>query len=285
MIVLEKLKNFDIFSPNEEIVAKYLLSYTENISKLSTIDISNATYTSPSTTIRLSKKLGYDGWLELRDAIHTEKKYLENINEDIDPSFPFHRNDSIQKIANKLSQLQKDTIQETLELLKHDDLLLATQIMNNAKKIYIFAMANTATTAFDFQYKMRFLFKPVEIINNRDDFSFVFQTLTQDDCCVFISYSGQTFEVLQLTSLIQNCICPTISITGYSDNHLTKITQSHLYIPLKENQYSKIGPFSSNESIHFILDLLYACVFNKNYEKSIEKRKSYIKTTDNQKNF
>ncbi|MFV0395064.1 MAG: MurR/RpiR family transcriptional regulator [Coprobacillaceae bacterium] len=280
MIVLDKLKKFDNLSNNECIVARYLLDYKADISKLSSTEISKATYTSASTTIRLSKKLGYNGWLELRDAIHIEKSYLEKQTDDIDANFPFSQKDSIQKIVTKLEKLSSDTIHETASLIHHDELQKATMYLSNANRIYIFAMSNSATIAHDFEYKMRFLFKPVEIINNRDDFAYIFQTINKDDCCIFISYSGETFDDLQLTSVLKRRISPSISITGHSDNTLITCTDAHLYIPTKENRYSKIGPFISNDSIHYILDVLYACVFSRNYETNIDKRKTYIEETD-----
>lgn len=285
MIILEKLKNSNQFSNNEKLVAQYLLSYDQNILKLSTADIAKETYTSPATAIRLAKKLGYNGWLELRDAIATEKQYLESQISDIDPNFPFSRSDTIQTITKKIAALETKAIEESVNMLHHDQLQKAVLHLYNAQHIYIFALANTASITYDFQYKMRFLFKPVTILNNRDDFAYTFQTLKKDDCCIFISYSGETFENLEIGDLIKQKICPSISITKYIENVLTNYTDVHLYLPTQENQYAKIGPYISNSSIHFILDVLYSCVFHKNYEMNMEKRKIYVEATDFPNNF
>lgn len=177
MIILKKLKDKKGLSPNEIIVADYLLNYEGNILQLTALDISHATYTSSSTTIRLAKKLGYDGWLSLRESIYIEKNYLNNTDSHINANFPFTYKDSIQQISFLIEQLETQTIHETLELIKHDELSKCISFLSQAENIYIFAMSNSATAAFDFQYKMRFLFKKIEIMNNRDDFSFIFQTL------------------------------------------------------------------------------------------------------------
>lgn len=280
MIVLDKLQNTENLSPNEITVANYLIQYEGDILQLSASDISKATYTSASTTIRLAKKLGYDGWLSLRSAIFTEKNYLYKSDHLIDANFPFSYGDSIQTIASHIEQLESNVIHETAQLLHHDELSKSVMFLSSCNRVYIFAMSNTASITHDFQYKMRFLFKPVTIITNRDDFSFIFQTIKKDDCCIFISYSGETFQDLDLTPLIINCPCPTISITGYHDNRLVACTKAHLYIPDKEKRYAKIAPFASNQAIHYLLDVLYACVFSKNYEINLQKRKDYIQKTD-----
>jgi len=55
---------------------QYILNQKDNIEKLSTKDLANATYTSPSTVIRLSQKLGFSGWNELKEKHLEELQYL-----------------------------------------------------------------------------------------------------------------------------------------------------------------------------------------------------------------
>ena len=283
MLVFEQLKNNENLSNNEREVADYLLNYKGDLGKLSTSDIAKQTYTSPSTTIRLAKKMGYDGWNQLKEAICVEKEYLEKQSNEVDANYPFNRQDTIQQIVVKIEKLNSEAIHETARMIDHDELQRAVEYLYKAKEIYIFAMANSATTAYDFQYKMRFLFKKVTILNNRDDFAFTFKTINKEDCCIFISYSGQTFDDLGMSSVLKNRICPCISITAYHENKLLSCVDAHLFVSDQENRYAKIGHFVSNESIHYILDILYACIFNHNYHQSIDARKDYIERVDHTK--
>ena len=41
-------------------------------------------------------------------------------------------------------------------------------------------------------------------------------------------------------------------------------------ITTREKLYSKIGSFSTNSSISFLLDVLYSCVFSKDYQKNLQ---------------
>ena len=122
MILLNKLKNKELLSSNEILVANFLINYEGNILQLKASDIAKETFTSASTTIRLAKKLGYDGWISLREAIYTEKNYLNNSHKDINPNFPFSYKDSIQKISSLIEQLESQTIHETSQLIQHDEL-------------------------------------------------------------------------------------------------------------------------------------------------------------------
>lgn len=189
-------------SHNERIVAKYLLNYKGNIHTLTANDIAKDTSVSASTIIRLSKKLGCNGWLDLRGKIEKEKTYLELSYDDVDSNYPFTQQDSIQKIASMISTLLSETILETERLFQHDNLIKAIQYLSLANSIYIFAMSHSSSMTYDFKYKMKTLYKRVHIMNNRDDFIYILNTLTKNDCCIFISYSGESFNNLYITKYL-----------------------------------------------------------------------------------
>ena len=58
--------------------------------------------------------------------------------------------------------------------------------------------------------------------------------------------------------------------TSIGDNTLSKHADCTLRVATREKLYSKIGSFSSTGSITFLLDILYSCVFSKNYQKNLE---------------
>ena len=280
MMIYDRLLHTSHLSDNETTVAQYLYHYKGQVTRLTAADIAHATFTSASTVVRLAQKLGYNGWSDLKEALQTEKSFMENCIDEVDANIPFSAMDPAQKISRQLEKLETESIRATADLIRHDELQKATLALANAKRIYIFGMANSASCTYDFQYKMRFLFKPVEIINNRDDFAYLFQTMQAEDCCLFISYSGETFDELQLTEILCTLPCPRISLTSYTNNHLISCTNAHLYIPEYEKRYAKIGHFSSNIAIHYLLDVLFACVFAHHYSDNMDKRKMYIETTD-----
>ncbi|KZL89622.1 MurR/RpiR family transcriptional regulator [Clostridium magnum] len=111
MIISNNLESMNSFSKSEEILAKYILNKKENIEKLSTKDLANATYTSPSTVIRLSQKLGFSGWNEFKEKYLEELHYLNNHFSNIDPNFPFEPNDTLMNIASKVGHLACETIE------------------------------------------------------------------------------------------------------------------------------------------------------------------------------
>ena len=67
---------------------------------------------------------------------------------------------------------------------------------------------------------------------------------------------------------------PSILLTSIGDNSSTPLAIHVLRLATREKLYSKIGTFSTDTSITFLLECLYAGVFAKNYERNLDVRKN-----------
>ena len=94
MLLKEQMKAYP-FSHNERVIIDYILDKQINIKDYSVKMIADATFTSPSTLIRISKKLGFQGWVEFKDAYLEEANYLNSHFCNIDSNLPFSNQDSI----------------------------------------------------------------------------------------------------------------------------------------------------------------------------------------------
>lgn len=283
MLIEQKLQDHKNLSPNEIIVAQFILDQKENLSGLSINTIAKQTHTSLSTTVRLSQKVGFRGWRELKDALKEEQDYLKTNFQEIDSNIPFSQKDSYQDVKYKMAALLSDAIMDTAQLMHHDELVSAIHFLSKAKNIYIFAITNTAAIAYDFQYKMRYLFKKVLVVENPEEFPFVLNMTEPDDCCILISYSGETFELFDVKELKRKHQFTTVSITSLGDNSLKSYCDCNLHISTREKLYSKIGHFVSNESIHYILDVLYACLFKMDYQSNWDNKLEFSKRIDKER--
>lgn len=280
MLVQQKLENLNIFTPQEKIVALYILKNKENIKQLSVGNISKATYTSPSTTVRMAQKIGYSGWKEFKELFCEEVEYLKTHFNEINPNIPFNRNDSMQDIAGKIATLLVDSIYDTVSLLDHTSLEKAIEMISKAKNIFIFAIGNTASVSYDFKSKMRLISKKVEVVDNPDDFIFAFNECNKDSCCIFISYSGETFQQYNIESYLMKRKFLSITITSIGDNSIKTYSDCHLLLSTREKLSTKIGNYVSNESIHYILDVLYSGVFAMDYNYNWNLKMSIAKEID-----
>lgn len=280
MLLTEKMKE-DIFSPSEKAIIQYMFEERENIEDKTTKQIAEVTYTHPSTLIRVAKKLGYNGWLELKEKFIEEIDYLNRNFKDIDANFPFYEEDNVMTIANKLAILSQMTVDDTLFLINHDELQKATNFLNQAEEIKVFALVNNLLICQDFKSHMNRIGKKVTLC--MVDQGYEAASSNQKTCAIVLSYTGETSQIVDLLPMLRKRKTPIIAITSIGDNTLTKYADSIFRITTREKLYSKIGSFSSNISISFLLYVLYGCVFSMDYQNNLDFKISISKYYDHRK--
>lgn len=285
MLIKEKLQTHK-FSPTEQVIADYILEHPEQIADMTVQEIAEQTYAHPSTLIRIAKKLGYSGWLELKTAYLEEWRYLDQHFSKIDANFPFTSSDGIMTIAKKIAALEQMTIEDTLSLIHHDELQKAKQMLLNAQHIKIFGSNANSLISQDFVLKMKRIEKDVAVAATIGENIYEAYNCPENTCAILISYTGENSGLLRVIQVLQERNIPTIAITSIGENQIAANCTCVLPITTREKLYSKIGNFTINTSICYLLDVLYSVVFAEHYQKNlnhliqvgqvVDKRKSSI---------
>ena len=272
MLIRERLERSE-FSNSERVIIDFILKEKMNIQNMTTKDIANATYTSPSTLIRIAHKMNFKGWNELKEAYLKEEKYLETHFLDIDANYPFSNDDTIMSIASKIATLKKEAIDDTLSLVTHDDLQKAVQTIRKASSIYVFAVSNNALITQEFAHNMSRIQKRVTVCSLQGELVYTAMNADPHSCAIIVSYSGETPILKKVINALKINHIPIIGITNIGDNTVSKNADVVLRICTREKLYSKIATFSTDVSFEYILDLLYSCVFALHYDQNIQRKK------------
>lgn len=257
------------FSESETIILNYIFSQGDEIRHMTISQIASSTYTSPPLLVRIAKKLGYNGWNAFKEDYLKELEYL-NVNREVDASVPFTENDSIMNIAHHIVQLEKETLDDTMSLMKHDDLQKVIQIIRNSKEIDIYGVSNQVSLAQTFKHNMSLINKKVNIYNSFDNAHLHTLMSNEHKSAIIISYSGRIKYILDIAKKLKEKQTPLIVITSIADTELTKIADVTLRMSSREFLYNKIGDYSTTQSIKCILDILYSCIFSLEYDKNLE---------------
>lgn len=266
MLIIQKLETFDNFTTNEQTVAKYLIDNYNSIKKISITQIAKTTFTSPSTLVRLCKKCGYNGWRELKLDLLEEMNYIDSHFHSINPNLPFSSNDNSIEVIKSITALLSDTINDTFNLLDLPSLCKSVDLIDQASIIYIYGLEHAIAPVYDFMYKMQNIGKRVVIIKDIDAFKYC---VHHDPHIIHIcvSYSGETIALNDFVKKIRLLGATVIGITSIGGNTLSRIVDYMIPICTREKLFSKIATYTSNESIHYIFDLIYSLIFHKHYDK------------------
>lgn len=275
MFIREMLQNKENFSNVESVIADYLLEIKEGIKNESSRHIADSLYISAPSIVRLCKKLGYKGYNDFNDAYLSELDYFSSHFQDINPNLPFSKGEDEMIISNKLGRLYQETVDDTLSLLDRDELMKALKILMSAKNIIICSAGIPKDLAEIFKFRLSSINKNVITNHHITDLYYKASYAGPDDCFIFISYSGETEQINHVAEKVKQRRVPAIAITSLGKSKLNELIDCVLYISTREKLYENVGSFCSNVSVLFLLDILYANIFNKNYDMNLANKKQF----------
>ena len=276
MFLIEKMELYP-FSPNEKVIADYLLREKYAIRKKSTADIAEAVFASKSALVRFAKKLDFQGWVDFKEAFLEELTYLDQQQKGVDANLPFQAKDDLGTIVARLASLKKEAIDDTLSLNKQEAISACIKALAQAETIHIFAVSNNLLNAQEFALQMARIQKDVRIHQLQGEVMFNAYLAKKKSCAIIISYSGETPQLIQIMKILNRQAIPIILLTSVGDNTSTQLASHILRLATREKLYSKIGTFSTDTSITFLLECLYAGIFAQSYETNLALRKQASK--------
>lgn len=269
MLLIEQMKS-EHFSDAEQILVDYIIEHPELLVDMTTTKLAQLTHTNPTSLIRVAKKLGFNGWTDLKESYLKEWHYLNSHYNSIDANLPFDKGDNLLSIANKVATLEQNTIQDTVTLLDYLELQKAQSFLLKAKEIKVFASHTNAMIAQEFVTKMRRINRNVTIASTYQYLDYEAYHANKDHCAIIISYTGENDMMLSCIDILQKRHVPIISLTSIGDNTISKLSDCSLRITTREKLYSKIANFTTNTSIVYLLNLLYSVVFSQDYDENLD---------------
>lgn len=270
MIITEKIGKTH-FSASEKIIIDHITTLGMQIENLSASQLAKDTYTSAPLVIRVTKKLGYQGWNDFKTAYLKELEYLLE-EMDVDASIPFIIHDDIMTITTNLAKLEKETIQDTEKLLDHDQLAKIFSLLRQSQIIDIYGILDNLILAKHFQNQMSYIKKQVNICEITGNEKIMAYNASANHCGIIISYSGQTSHLLEVAKIYKSRNIPLIAITCIGENSINQLADAVMYMSSKEMLNIKIGDFASATSLKYLLDIIYAGVFSLNYKENLEQK-------------
>lgn len=272
MYLFQKIEEA-VFKQNDarSTIGEFLLTNRAELTNYSMDEVAQLTHTSKSTLVRFAKYFDYSGWKEFIYAFTHELAHFDDSHLDVDVNIPFDQTDDTLQIIENIAKLRIQTIKETASLMSMSEINQAVELLNHAETIIIYGRSPNSYFGELFKRNLNTIHKKA-FVADVDEAGLISHTLTKNDCAVIISYSGNnpdTHPMKNVKILLANNV-PIISITSGGENYLRDYSTIVMNISSREKLYSKIANFSTEESILFVLDILYAKLFSINYKQNME---------------
>ena len=266
----KRIELCDSMTPLESEIASYILNNKDAVTKLKIQELADILFISKSAIHRFVKKIGFNGFNDLKVSIAKENADLLENNSYINVNYPFQAKDNPRQIAFKLLELYEKAIKDTFEYVDLDQIKAVSKLIDSADVIDVYTHAHNSNIAENFQDKMLTIGRSVNCPS-----SFYNQRLTvlasdQKHVAIILSYSGKATFILPIVKKLYEKGVKVIQIGKAGSNYYSQYVTYHLSISDSENNRDRMSQFSSHIAMQYIMDVLYGCIYN-------EKRKQNTK--------
>lgn len=254
-------ESYDHLSVSEKRIAKYIIDNPQEVVRMPISDLADKCQTSKPTVVRLCKTLGYSGYKELCMYLNADIMLNENGEmsyKDISP------NDDSKDIVTKVCENNIKAIKNTLEIMDYAALNSAVDLLVKARRIDFYGVGNSGFVALDAQNKFLRINKLATAQTDPHLQILTASNLSKDDAAVFISYTGETRDLIETLDIVKNTGAKTISITRLGKNSLSEATDINLFMVSDEN-FIRSGAMSSRIGQLCIIDILFSIVTSRLY--------------------
>lgn len=157
-------------------------------------------------------------------------------------------------------------LNETYENLELSAFRTAFSLIKKAERLAAFGIGDSYLSCVSFQNNMMKIRKNVLLSSLSGEQNQLAWTLTSDNCAVFVSWSGESEDLLVPLDILRKNSVPVILITSRKNSSMAKKADAVLELAGSESQTLKFETFSSQVSIQFTLNLLYLTFFLEDYE-------------------
>lgn len=265
MAVLDKLESICNLTTIEKEIVKYILENKHQIINLNISDLANVTDTSNATIIRLCHKLGMSGYKEFKIEFvkDLERRRKEKLN--IDMSYPFKHKQSSQEIMKTIVELSKESLDSCYESISSRELEKVAEWIINARNTYIYGVGDSLISGISFSNRLMKIGKNTIIANQYGDYLAYTYQIAKNDVALFISYSGNFVVDKKHLKMMKRAGCKLVLISSNANLNDFDIT---LLFPNREAVEGKIATYYSQTCINYILNCLYAMIFNIDFHKN-----------------
>lgn len=212
-MILDSLvnRNYKELSENDLHIIKTIHDHVNEMKKMKIQQLAALSHTSVSSIHRLSCKLGFDGYSDL-------KAYIK-LNEDQDSA------------TQDLMELLNHDIQQTFNHLEHLNFDRLSQLIDEAPYIYIYGTgAAQVEVASDVQRLFLSIYKKSMLLKNELELLLSIEQMKEDELLLIISLSGETRNFEEIIQLIKTRNVKYISVTTLRDNMLAQHAMFNIYV-------------------------------------------------------
>lgn len=244
----------------ENQVFDYFLENQDELETFNLQELSDAMYISTATISRTCKKLGFSGFQEFQ---YSFKQVMHNPTEN---SAKYSgQNDYMKRVI--------EDIEKNKEAINREKIHEITKYLFESNFVEIFGVGRSYTVCREGASRLSFAGRLASARSDWDEQSIVCRYLTENDLAIFVSFSGETRQLINNIETLKKNKVPIIAIVGTKGSTLTKQADYHIVIEMEPNYLNTID-MSSQFLFSIFFDLLAVTYMEDKLHRELENNDS-----------
>ena len=211
-------RNYDKMNATEIKILQYIIKNIDEIQKITVKELSQRLFVSKTTIINLAKKLGYEGFSELRF-------FLKNISE---------KND-----VNDIFEEMSHEINRTLMIQDREEIEEVVKKIIKSRIVYIISRGGSVHTGEYLNSRLAACKIKSIFISDINLINAVIENVLDNEIIIFLSQSGTTRTIVDVALKANLMGIETVAITSFGKNELQKYCTNSLYFYANETDTKK----------------------------------------------
>ncbi|OUA97979.1 MurR/RpiR family transcriptional regulator [Bacillus thuringiensis] len=228
----------------EKQVLDYILINPNHVVQCNLNALAKELFVSTATISRTCKKLGCDGFQDLK---YTLSKYVE-YDEAIENIY------STNMFLTHMGRIKKE-MEQTLRYINEEKIQEAAVYIKDSNYVEFFGVGASLPTCMEAARKLTFSGRICSAREDWDELRCVANSLSKNDLAILVSYSGETLHILEFANILKSKNVKTIAITGRRNSRLQQLVNITFYTHIENKYYGELD-MSSRFPLSIILDFI-----------------------------
>ena len=239
----------------EKRVADYINAHTVAAQGLSISELAAAAGVAEATISRFSKRLGYDGFSDMKLAIARS----ESAGEDSYSSVlgDITEKDGFEDVCKKVCATDVRAITDTFSLLSEKDIKAAADLMEQASVIISMGQGGSMVLAEEAAHLFATAGCNIYAVSDSHTQAIRAATMKKDGLILFFSYSGATIEAMQTLKAAKERGVKILLITKFPNSPAAALADTVLLCGSNESPL-QLGSAAAKIAQIFLMDVLFS---------------------------
>lgn len=286
MILMNKLKEVDLYTHAELQIVDFILENPKLVTEVTIEKLAMLTFSSPSSIVRLCKKIGMKGYADFKIKLASEINNFSTSGIRIRVDVPFGPYADKMEIANTLLNLHYQALMDVYNTIDFSYLQKIADVIRNSDALVLKGVGESMLIAEDFNIKVRRLGIAVfsdPLIGYNSVFP---KTKVKSQVALIVSHYADRVEIRDWIREFQEENTKVILLCANKNSPLLKLPEYVILLDNEEDRSEKMGSFASRTAMSYVLDCIYGMLFVMDYQKNgkklyehairVKKRGTYI---------